>query len=152
MPNEDDISVPVAGYPGAGGGAADDATFGSFVLAYRKAGSPDWSLLEVTRRQIYPQERQIDYQGSQTWAGGTGSQPLNEFETWSNGAIAVGLGKAVSYMAVCHFECTDALGLDSPGWYDFALLYDKTSTGATRNAGLQIVMGVRNLLIEIFPN
>ena len=146
--NENDLSVPVADYPGEGGGS----TFGSFVLAYRKAGDADWSLLEVTRRQIYPQEKQIDYQGSQTWAGGTGSQPLNEFDTWSNGAVGVGLGKAVSYMAVCHFECTDAVGFDSEGWYDFALLYDKTSAGVNSNAGLQIVMGVRNLLIEIFPN
>lgn len=146
--NETDLSVPVADYPSESGGS----TFGSFVLAYRKVGAAVWTPLEVTRRQVYPQEKQIDYAGSQAWTGGAGVQPLNEFETWSNGAIGVGLGKAVSYMPVCHSEATDAFGLDEEGWYDFALLYDKTSTGVNADAALQIVVGVRNLLLEIFPN
>lgn len=142
------LSFPVAHYPRTSSEGNGGSTFGSFILAYRMAGEPDWTLLEVTRRQIYAQEKVIDLTGDQSWPGATGAQPLNEFAPWATGIVA---SQGVSYMSVCHFECTDAIELSEEGWYDFALLYDKTSTGDNVDAALHIVVGVRNLLIEIFP-
>ena len=131
---------------------SDGAVFGRFVLAYRQVGEVAWIVLPSTRRVVYPQEAAIDYTGIPE-AGGA-SQTLNEYEGWGETD-----NKVVSYMPVCHEEAHDAFipnDHNKGQWYDFALLYDRETTttdSATHSLvnALQIVVGVRNLLVEIFP-
>jgi len=142
----DTRGTPRALYP-QGAGAGSRA--GSFVLAYRKSDAVEWELRPSTRRNIYPQEARIDFAG--ITAADQPRVPLTDFETYGNPAEpALTTYAGVSYMPVCHFESADVFGLGGAGdWYDFTLLYDK---GVASPSILQIVVGVRNLLIEAFPN
>jgi hypothetical protein len=135
----DTRGTPTAVYPQ---GAAVGSRAGSFVLAYRRADGVEWNLLPNTRRNIYPQEDRIVFTGLSS--ADLPRVPLTNFEAYGDS-----ISSAVSYMPVCHFECADAVQLSTREWYDFTLLYDK---GVASPSILQIVIGVRNLLIEAFPN
>ena len=147
-PTSNTLAKPVVHYPFVGSGSRA----GSFVMAYKRVDDPDWTLLPVTRRNLYPQELVINLDP------GTGlipplvpndvpRVPLSDFRSFGSTQH-----RAVTYMSVCHSEATDAFEMPAgtlPGWYDFCLLYDK---GVASPFILQIVVGVRNLLIEVFPN
>ncbi len=134
-------SEPQVRYPDVDGGSRA----GSFVLAYRKVGAVSWTELGVSRRTIYPQEaRRVLKPAPAPGFGDSPHRPLSDYERY--GEVVHSL---VSYQSVCHFEACDAVSLNEEGWYDFTLLYDK---GIAPKEVLQIVVGVRNFLIEAFPN
>jgi len=141
-------SEPQVRYPqfdGSGGARA-----GSFVLAYRSASAVSWTELPVSRRTIYPQEARRTLAGAVPsvpaipGSGDVPHRPLSDFEQYGEVVHSM-----VYSMPVAHFECCDAVGISDAGWYDFTLLYDK---GIAPKEVLQVVVGVRNILIEAFPD
>ena len=143
----DTRGTPKALYPQ---GAAVGSRAGSFVLAYRKSSADDWTIVPSSRRNIYPQEVRIVFEG--LTSTDQPRRPLSNFATYGDPPeppMGVAYG-AVSYMSVCHFEAASSVPIIGSGdWYDFTLLYDK---GAASPSILQVVLSTRNLLVEVFPN